>query len=70
MLKQVLILIVKFYQMAISPLYPSTCRFNPTCSEYAKEALTKYGAWKGFILAIKRIGSCHPWGENGYDPVP
>ena len=56
--------------MAISPLYPSTCRFNPTCSEYAKEALTKYGAWKGFILAIKRIGSCHPWGGNGYDPVP
>ena len=70
MLKQVLILIVRFYQMAISPLYPSTCRFNPTCSEYAKEALTKYGAWKGFILAIKRIGSCHPWGGNGYDPVP
>jgi len=54
----------------ISPIFPSSCRYAPTCSSYAKEAITKYGAFKGGWLAIKRISSCHPWGGSGFDPVP
>lgn len=64
------ILIVRFYQGAISPLYPATCRYTPTCSEYSVTALKKHGPWKGGWLSIKRIASCHPWGGHGYDPVP
>jgi len=74
MLKKILIapflLIIKVYQNLISPLTPATCRFHPTCSHYAKEALQKHGLFKGGWLAIKRIFSCHPWGGSGYDPVP
>lgn len=62
--------LVKFYQVAISPYTPSSCRYSPTCSSYSLEALKKYGIFKGGWLAIKRIGSCHPWGGSGYDPVP
>ncbi|EGD34987.1 membrane protein insertion efficiency factor YidD [Capnocytophaga sp. oral taxon 338] len=61
---------VRFYQVAISPLKPPTCRFTPTCSSYTLEALRKYGLFKGGRLAIKRIMRCHPWGRSGYDPVP
>lgn len=61
---------VKFYQLCISPLKPPTCRFTPTCSQYAIEALRKYGPLKGGWLALKRILRCHPWGGSGYDPVP
>ncbi len=64
------ILLVKFYQKAISPLTPATCRFSPTCSQYTLTALEKYGLFKGGWLGIKRIFSCHPWGKKGYDPVP
>jgi putative membrane protein insertion efficiency factor len=64
------LLIIKVYQTLISPLTPATCRYQPTCSHYAKEALEKHGLFKGGILAIKRIFSCHPWGGSGYDPVP
>jgi len=64
------ILLIRFYQRFISPLAPSTCRYTPTCSYYAVEALQKHGLIKGGWLAIKRIGSCHPWGGDGYDPVP
>ena len=64
------LLIIKVYQTLISPLTPATCRYQPTCSYYAKEALEKHGLFKGGILAIKRIFSCHPWGGSGYDPVP
>lgn len=56
--------------MFISPLTPATCRFNPTCSHYGKEALKKHGVFKGGWLTIKRIFKCHPWGDSGYDPVP
>jgi len=63
-------LLVKFYQAAISPYMPSSCRYTPTCSHYTVEALQKHGLFKGGWLAIKRIGSCHPWGGKGYDPVP
>ena len=64
------IFLVKVYQTLISPLTPSTCRFQPTCSHYTVEALQKHGLLKGGRLAIKRIFSCHPWGKSGYDPVP
>lgn len=62
--------LIKIYQKVISPFFPSTCRFQPTCSHYAKEALQLHGLWKGGKLALKRIFSCHPWGKSGFDPVP
>jgi uncharacterized protein len=58
------------YQKGISPLLGAQCRFTPTCSHYGKEALKKYGLFKGTWLAVKRIARCHPWGGSGYDPVP
>ncbi|CAM3773977.1 Putative membrane protein insertion efficiency factor [Flavobacterium gelidilacus] len=64
------VLLVRFYQGAISPFTPAACRFEPTCSHYTVEALQKHGLFKGGWLAIKRIASCHPWGKSGYDPVP
>ena len=65
-----LILLVRFYQLCISPLKPPSCRFTPTCSQYAIEALRKHGAIKGLYLTIRRLLRCHPWGGSGYDPVP
>ena len=64
------LIIIKIYQTLISPLLPSTCRFSPTCSEYSKQSLIKYGLIKGSILSVKRILKCNPWGGNGYDTVP
>ncbi len=64
------ILLIKIYQLLISPLFPSSCRYTPTCSHYTLEALKKYGLIKGSWLGIKRISRCHPWGGSGYDPVP
>ena len=61
---------VLIYQYVISPLFPSTCRFTPTCSEYTKQAIIKHGIFKGTKLGVKRISKCHPWGDSGYDPVP
>lgn len=66
----VLILIVKFYQYAISPFLPNSCRYTPTCSQYMIEAIKKYGFIKGGWLGLKRLSSCHPWGGHGHDPVP
>lgn len=65
-----LIGLVRFYQLCISPLTPPACRFTPTCSQYALEALRKYGPLKGGWLTLRRLARCHPWGESGYDPVP
>lgn len=65
-----LIILIKIYQLLISPLFPSSCRYTPTCSHYTYEALKKYGLFKGSWLGIKRIARCHPWGGSGYDPVP
>ncbi len=65
-----LLLPVRFYRACISPLTPPSCRFVPTCSEYAMQAIQKYGPFKGFWLAVKRLLRCHPWGGSGYDPVP
>jgi len=64
------IALIKLYQWIISPWLGAKCRFTPTCSQYALEALKKYGLFKGTWLAIKRISRCHPWGGHGYDPVP
>lgn len=61
---------VKLYQAMLSPLLPMACRYHPSCSEYAIQAIQQHGAFKGFYLAIKRISRCHPWGGKGYDPVP
>jgi hypothetical protein len=65
-----LMLPIRFYRKFISPFTPPSCRFTPTCSEYAIEAITKHGPFKGTWLAIKRVLRCHPWGGSGYDPVP
>ncbi|MFL2695522.1 MAG: membrane protein insertion efficiency factor YidD [Gammaproteobacteria bacterium] len=65
-----LIVPIKLYQILLSPLIGPSCRFTPTCSNYAIEAINKHGPFKGFWLAIKRISKCHPWGDSGHDPVP
>ena len=64
------ILLVRFYQLAISPWLGSNCRYQPTCSAYMIEALKEHGLLKGLWLGTKRKGRCHPWGGHGYDPVP
>jgi len=64
------IILIKGYQLLISPLLPSSCRFDPTCSQYTLDSLKKYGLTKGAWLGIKRISKCHPWGDSGYDPIP
>ncbi|WP_413532334.1 membrane protein insertion efficiency factor YidD [Empedobacter brevis] len=64
------ILLVRFYQLAISPWMGNNCRYQPTCSSYMIEALKEHGLLKGLWLGTKRIGRCHPWGGHGYDPVP
>lgn len=61
--------LVRFYQLCISPLTPAACRFTPTCSQYALEALRKHGLIKGLWLTVRRLARCHPWGGSGYDPV-
>ena len=65
-----LIWLVRLYRYGLSPLIGANCRFQPTCSSYAEEALRRYGIFRGGWLALKRIGRCHPWGGSGYDPVP
>ncbi len=67
--KKIMIAMIRFYQNFISPLFPPTCRFTPTCSVYFIQALEKYGVIKGSYLGIRRILKCHPWHEGGYDPL-
>jgi putative membrane protein insertion efficiency factor len=64
------LVLIRIYQGMISPFLPNSCRYTPTCSTYAKEALQKHGLWEGLRLTVKRIFSCHPWGGSGHDPVP
>ena len=64
------ILLIRIYQIIISPIFPASCRYTPTCSQYSIEALKEWGVFRGSWMAIKRIGSCHPWGGSGHDPVP
>ena len=66
----VAVFLIQFYRAAISPLFPATCRFQPTCSQYGLTAFKRYGFCKGFALTAKRIARCHPGGPHGYDPVP
>ena len=70
MMKRPLTAVIRFYQREISPLYPRRCNYIPTCSQYALEALEKYGACKGSYLAARRILRCNPFHKGGYDPVP
>lgn len=62
--------IIRFYQLFISPFLGANCRYTPTCSQYGKEAILKYGPFKGGWMALKRIARCNPWGGHGHDPVP
>jgi len=69
-LSRFFILLIRIYQILLSPLLGASCRFTPTCSQYGLEAIQKYGSFKGGWLTVKRIGRCHPWGAHGHDPVP
>lgn len=69
-LRRLLVLPLILYQFVISPLLPHSCRFYPSCSEYARQAILKHGLCRGSLLALKRLGRCHPWSKGGYDPVP
>ena len=70
LLSKLMLALIAFYRTCISPLTPPACRFTPTCSQYAQEAIRKYGPFRGGWLAFKRILRCHPFGGSGYDPVP
>lgn len=70
LLRHAALLPVYFYKACISPMLPPSCRYTPTCSEYAVEAVMRHGIFRGGWLAVKRILRCHPWGGSGYDPVP
>jgi uncharacterized protein len=69
-MKTILIWLLKGYRFAISPLYGQVCRYHPTCSAYALEAVTRHGALRGGWLSLRRVARCHPWAAGGYDPVP
>ncbi|HSH44387.1 MAG TPA: membrane protein insertion efficiency factor YidD [Longimicrobiales bacterium] len=67
---RILVMLIGFYRRAVSPMLPPSCRYTPTCSAYAEEAIRRHGAWRGSGLAARRLLRCHPWGGSGYDPVP
>ncbi|MDP6104359.1 MAG: membrane protein insertion efficiency factor YidD [Gammaproteobacteria bacterium] len=69
-MRKLILIPIRFYQLFISPLLGSNCRFSPTCSEYAFEAVKEFGVIKGLKMSVKRIGKCHPWHEGGFDPLP
>lgn len=68
--RQLVMLLIRGYQRFVSPAFPPSCRFTPTCSAYALTSVERYGLFKGGWLALKRIARCHPWNPGGYDPVP
>ena len=70
LLTWIFIFLIRVYKGVISPMLPARCRYTPTCSEYGLQAIQKYGPFKGGWLTLKRIGSCHPWGGHGHDPIP
>ncbi len=69
-MKNLMIWLIRGYRVLISPLFPPNCRFHPTCSQYAMDALERFGVWRGSALAIRRVLRCHPFHPGGYDPVP
>ena len=69
-MKRATLALIRFYQKAISPGLPPTCRFVPSCSEYTYRAIEKYGLWKGTWMGMRRLSRCHPFNPGGYDPVP
>ncbi len=69
-MKTLLILLIDGYRKFVSPLFPPSCRFTPSCSSYARTAVERFGAWKGSMLALRRILRCNPWNAGGFDPVP
>lgn len=69
LVEELIIRLIRFYQKCISPLLGSKCRFYPSCSHYAIEAIARYGPWQGSFMALKRLSRCHPWHPGGYDPV-
>jgi putative membrane protein insertion efficiency factor len=69
-MKSILLGLITVYQYVVRPLLGAHCRFHPSCSEYAREAIARHGAARGLVLAVRRIGRCHPWNPGGYDPVP
>jgi len=69
-MRKIIVFIIKGYRKLVSPLFPPSCRFYPTCSEYSEQAITQYGLMKGGWMSIKRVGKCHPFHPGGYDPVP
>ena len=70
MVARVFLLLIRGYRVGISPMLPAACRYTPTCSAYAEEAVRRHGAARGGWLALRRMLRCHPWGGTGYDPVP
>ena len=69
-MKRATLILIRAYQLVISPLLPPACRFYPSCSEYAREAVVKWGVWRGLVMSAKRVARCHPFGGHGFDPVP
>ncbi len=69
-MKRLALLLLRFYRFFISPLFPPSCRFHPSCSCYAQEAISHYGVTRGGLLTLRRLSKCHPWHPGGYDPVP
>jgi len=69
-MKKIALALIRFYQLAISPIMPNSCRYTPTCSHYTYQAISKYGVVKGIWLGTKRLARCHPRHKGGYDPVP
>ena len=69
-MKLLLLALIRTYQLTLSAFVGRRCRYLPTCSDYASEAIRRHGAWHGFLLAVARISRCHPWGQSGFDPVP
>jgi uncharacterized protein len=69
-MKKLLLGLIRLYQLTLSSVLGRRCRYLPSCSEYASDAITKHGAWHGFLLAVARVSRCHPWGGQGFDPVP
>jgi uncharacterized protein len=69
-MKRSVLILIRAYQLVVSPLLPAACRFYPTCSQYTMEAVEKWGIWRGLAMGAKRVARCHPFGGHGFDPVP